>query len=83
MLAHGAPLPPGGRCLPFIVILPPLPRRRLVGVPLGAMSWKVFGVMVGKGLLVNVLSDYLWARAILLMGAGGCGWLGGWGSGSW
>jgi len=32
------------------------------------MSWRVFGLMVLKGLVVNVLSDYLWARAILLVG---------------
>lgn len=28
----------------------------------------MFGLMVAKGLLDNVLSDYLWARAILLVG---------------
>lgn len=40
----------------------------LAGVGLGAMSWRMFGLMVAKGLLDNVLSDYLWARAILLLG---------------
>lgn len=35
----------------------------------------MFGLMVVKGLADNVLSDYLWARAILLVGeeAGRCG----------
>lgn len=32
------------------------------------MSWRMLGLMVAKGLLDNVLSDYLWARAILLLG---------------
>lgn len=31
-----------------------------------ALNWKQFGLIVGKGLLDNVLSDYLWAKAILL-----------------
>ena len=51
--------------------LPPCPRLaavRLAGVELGAMSWRMLGAMVAKGLLDNVLSDYLWARAILLVG---------------
>lgn len=30
------------------------------------MKWKQFGLIVGKGLLDNVLSDYLWAKAVLL-----------------
>ncbi|CAM8884262.1 unnamed protein product [Rhodiola kirilowii] len=30
------------------------------------LSWKQFGLVVGKGLLDNVLSDYLWAKAVLL-----------------
>lgn len=49
---------------------PPIRFRsaRLAGVGLGAMSWRMFGLMVAKGLLDNVLSDYLWARAILLLG---------------
>lgn len=45
------------------------PRNRLLGADLGRMSWGVLGAMVLKGLLDNVLSDYLWARAILLVGA--------------
>ncbi|KAF5741258.1 hypothetical protein HS088_TW10G00254 [Tripterygium wilfordii] len=34
--------------------------------PLSALTWKQVGLIVGKGLLDNVLSDYLWAKAILL-----------------
>lgn len=34
--------------------------------PLHSLSWKQFGLIVGKGLLDNVLSDYLWAKAVLL-----------------
>ncbi|XVF72170.1 hypothetical protein PTKIN_Ptkin12aG0099000 [Pterospermum kingtungense] len=30
------------------------------------LSWKQFGLVIGKGLLDNVLSDYLWAKAVLL-----------------
>ncbi|XP_021763444.1 thiamine-repressible mitochondrial transport protein THI74-like [Chenopodium quinoa] len=29
-------------------------------------TWKQFGLIIGKGLLDNVLSDYLWAKAVLL-----------------
>ena len=35
---------------------------------LGTLTWRSFGMVVLKGLLDNVLSDYLWARAILLVG---------------
>ncbi|XP_019188446.1 PREDICTED: thiamine-repressible mitochondrial transport protein THI74 [Ipomoea nil] len=31
-----------------------------------ALTWKQLGLITGKGLLDNVLSDYLWAKAILL-----------------
>ncbi|KAK3021659.1 hypothetical protein RJ639_046383 [Escallonia herrerae] len=34
--------------------------------PFNMLSWKQFGLIVGKGLLDNVLSDYLWAKAVLL-----------------
>lgn len=34
--------------------------------PFYTLTWKQFGLIVGKGLLDNVLSDYLWAKAILL-----------------
>ena len=33
---------------------------------LGALSWEIGGLLVGKGLVDNVLSDYLWAQAVLL-----------------
>ena len=33
------------------------------------MTWIVFGYLVAKGLLDNVLSDYLWARAVVLTSA--------------
>jgi solute carrier family 35 protein F5 len=52
----------------FCVVGPTLCVLRLLGVGLGALSWRGFGLMVAKGLLDNVLSDYLWARAILLVG---------------
>ncbi|CBI37320.3 unnamed protein product, partial [Vitis vinifera] len=34
--------------------------------PFYTLTWKQLGLIVGKGLLDNVLSDYLWAKAILL-----------------
>lgn len=34
--------------------------------PFHKLSWKQFGLIVGKGLLDNVLSDYLWAKAVHL-----------------
>ncbi|XP_020256487.1 thiamine-repressible mitochondrial transport protein THI74-like [Asparagus officinalis] len=34
--------------------------------PFGKLTWYQFGLIVAKGLLDNVLSDYLWAKAILL-----------------
>ncbi|CAI9107448.1 OLC1v1006799C1 [Oldenlandia corymbosa var. corymbosa] len=34
--------------------------------PFKMLSWKQIGLIVGKGLLDNVLSDYLWAKAVLL-----------------
>lgn len=40
----------------------------LAGVPVGTFSWKIFGILILKGCLDNVLSDYLWARSILLIG---------------
>ncbi|KAK7373669.1 hypothetical protein VNO80_07085 [Phaseolus coccineus] len=32
----------------------------------GTLTWKQLGLIIGKGLLDNVLSDYLWAKAVLL-----------------
>ena len=40
----------------------------LLGVHFGTFSWKIFGILILKGCLDNVLSDYLWARSILLIG---------------
>lgn len=34
--------------------------------PFNTLTWKQFGLIVGKGLFDNVLSDYLWAKAVLL-----------------
>lgn len=34
--------------------------------PFYTLTWKQVGLIVGKGLLDNVLSDYLWAKAVLL-----------------
>ncbi|PSC71079.1 putative vacuolar membrane [Micractinium conductrix] len=52
----------------FLSVGPLLLLLWLLGANLGIMSWRVFGLMVAKGLADNVLSDYLWARAILLLG---------------
>jgi len=41
---------------------------RIFGVHLGTLTWRTFGLVVAKGLLDNVISDYLWARAIMLIG---------------
>jgi len=40
----------------------------LLGASFGSFSWSVFLVLILKGCLDNVLSDYLWARSILLIG---------------
>ncbi|CAL1411983.1 unnamed protein product [Linum trigynum] len=34
--------------------------------PFSALTWKQLGLVVGKGILDNVVSDYLWAKAVLL-----------------
>ncbi|XP_062149638.1 uncharacterized vacuolar membrane protein YML018C [Alnus glutinosa] len=34
--------------------------------PFDVLTWEQAGLIVGKGLLDNVLSDYLWAKAVLL-----------------
>jgi solute carrier family 35 protein F5 len=33
------------------------------------LTWIIFGYLVAKGMLDNVLSDYLWARAVVLTSA--------------
>ena len=55
-------------CLIFTIVGPSLGIAKLVGASLGKMTWTSFGLVIAKGLLDNVLSDYLWARAILLVG---------------
>ncbi|CAH2054706.1 unnamed protein product [Thlaspi arvense] len=47
--------------LPAALILNFTKRERF-----NALTTKQFGLVVGKGLLDNVLSDYLWAKAVLL-----------------
>ncbi|CAN8269570.1 unnamed protein product [Cochlearia groenlandica] len=47
--------------LPVAVILNFTKREQF-----NALTSKQFGLVVGKGLLDNVLSDYLWAKAVLL-----------------
>ncbi|KAF5480944.1 hypothetical protein F2P56_001645 [Juglans regia] len=34
--------------------------------PFEVLTWEQFGLIIGKGLLDNVLSDYLWAKAVLM-----------------
>ncbi|EYU46337.1 hypothetical protein MIMGU_mgv1a023602mg, partial [Erythranthe guttata] len=34
--------------------------------PFTSLTWEQFRLIIGKGLLDNVLSDYLWAKAVLL-----------------
>ena len=34
--------------------------------PLSQLTWQIFGLLIIKGLFDNVLSDYLWARAVVL-----------------
>ncbi|OIW07564.1 hypothetical protein TanjilG_08451 [Lupinus angustifolius] len=34
--------------------------------PFHTLTWRQFGLIIGKGLLDNVLSDYLWAKAVIL-----------------
>lgn len=50
------------------IIGPVLGLVTLLGVRFGTMSWKILGILLLKGCLDNVLSDYLWARSILLIG---------------
>jgi solute carrier family 35, member F5 len=55
-------------CAIFLGMGAPLLVLKAAGADLGSLSWRVLGMMVAKGLADNVLSDYLWARAILLVG---------------
>jgi solute carrier family 35, member F5 len=52
----------------FIGVGPILAFAKILHANLGTLTWASFGMVVAKGLLDNVLSDYLWARAILLVG---------------
>lgn len=52
----------------FIGIGPLLGIVTLMNASFESLTWAAFGIVVLKGLLDNVLSDYLWARAILLVG---------------
>jgi solute carrier family 35 protein F5 len=52
----------------FIGVGPLLALAKLAHANLGTLTWTSFGLVIAKGLLDNVLSDYLWARAILLVG---------------
>ena len=52
----------------FVSVGPFLGISAALGSSLGTLTWKTFGLVVLKGLFDNVLSDYLWARAILLVG---------------
>lgn len=40
----------------------------MAGAALGSLTLSSFGAVIAKGIFDNVLSDYLWARAILLVG---------------
>ena len=51
-----------------LTTLPVLLIIAVMGIPLGSMSLSIFGVLILKGCLDNVLSDWMWARAILLIG---------------
>ncbi|CAK7349351.1 unnamed protein product [Dovyalis caffra] len=51
----------------FIIFLPVALVVDLTNLePFHKLTWNQFGLIVGKGLLDNVLSDYLWAKAVLL-----------------
>lgn len=51
-----------------LVLLSPIALFQSVWMSTG-VTWVVFGFLVIKGLLDNVLSDYLWARAVILTSA--------------
>jgi len=34
-----------------------------------ALTWRVVAILVGNGLINNVLSDYLWGRSVVLTSA--------------
>lgn len=52
-----------------MVALSPILFYQLYGGNHSDLTWVVFGFLVIKGLLDNVLSDYLWARSVVLTSA--------------
>lgn len=54
--------------LPFVALALAIPGVLSEGARAAAMSPKLVAAAAAKGLLDNVLSDYLWARAVLLIG---------------
>jgi solute carrier family 35 protein F5 len=48
------------------VLLSPVALYQLWQKSSSSLNWTIFGCLVLKGLLDNVLSDYLWARAVVL-----------------
>lgn len=52
-----------------MVALSPILIYQLYGGNHSDLTWVVFGFLVIKGLLDNVLSDYLWARSVVLTSA--------------
>jgi solute carrier family 35, member F5 len=52
-----------------MVALSPVLFYQIAQSHLSDLTWIVFGFLVVKGLLDNVLSDYLWARAVVLTSA--------------
>ncbi|CAN1269695.1 Solute carrier family 35 member F5 [Linum perenne] len=51
----------------LLIFLPVAIILHLVNLePFNALTWNQLGLVIGKGLLDNVLSDYLWAKAVLL-----------------
>lgn len=50
------------------IVGPMLAWFAILGFSFGTLSWSIFGILIVKGCLDNVLSDYLWARSILLIG---------------
>ncbi|KAK6937658.1 hypothetical protein RJ641_031166 [Dillenia turbinata] len=56
-----------GNALNLLIFLPVALILNLTKVEsFSTLTWKQVGLLVGKGLLDNVLSDYLWAKAVLI-----------------
>lgn len=54
--------------LPLVVLALVVPRLLSAEARAAALDPKLLAAAAAKGLLDNVLSDYLWARAVLLIG---------------